>query len=92
VTDRCDIVHTRLKDTGKEGADKEKPQGESMFHRARTALIYASYGLIPERAPGQGLTEYGLILALVVIVCIVAISAFGTGVSRLMNKTVSSLS
>jgi hypothetical protein len=62
-----------------------------MLHRARTALIYASYGLVPSRTLGQGLTEYGLILALVVIVCIVAIAAFGSGTSRLLNKTAASL-
>lgn len=34
---------------------------------------------------GQGLVEYGLIIALVAVVCIGALSALGTGVSDILG-------
>jgi len=41
---------------------------------------------------GQGLIEYGLILALIAIVVIVAISAFATQTNALIGRSASSLS
>lgn len=35
---------------------------------------------------GQALTEYGLILALIAVVCIAALTATGTSVSGVLDK------
>ena len=40
---------------------------------------YAAFKLHEE--DGQGLAEYGLILALVAVVCITALTSLGTGIS-----------
>ncbi len=36
---------------------------------------------------GQGFVEYGLLLALIAIVCIAAVSATGEGVKGILNPT-----
>lgn len=41
---------------------------------------------------GQGLTEYGLVLGLIAVVCIGALSGAGQGVNGLLNKVGASLS
>ena len=63
-----------------------------MIHRVRQAIIQASYGLIPARVSGQGITEYGLILALAMVVVIVAIAVLGPRTGALINRSVASLS
>jgi len=40
---------------------------------------------------GQGLAEYGLILALIAVVCIGALTALGTGVSATLQSIVGEL-
>ena len=35
---------------------------------------------------GQGLAEYGLILALIAVVCVAALTTLGTSVSDLLDK------
>jgi pilus assembly protein Flp/PilA len=40
---------------------------------------------------GQGLAEYGLILALIAVVCIGALTALGTGISDTLNALVAEL-
>jgi pilus assembly protein Flp/PilA len=55
--------------------------------RIRSAI--RSY--IPEREEGQGLAEYGLILAGVALLAIVAIFALGPKIGALLNKVSSSL-
>jgi pilus assembly protein Flp/PilA len=40
---------------------------------------------------GQGMVEYGLIIALVAVVVIVAIKALGTGVSNTFNSIATNL-
>ena len=51
--------------------------------------IVASY--IPQHEEGQGLAEYGLILAGVALLAIVAIFALGPKIGSLLNKVSSSL-
>jgi pilus assembly protein Flp/PilA len=46
---------------------------------------------IPEREEGQGLAEYGLILAGVALLAIVAIFALGPKIGALLNKVSSSM-
>jgi pilus assembly protein Flp/PilA len=43
------------------------------------------------REEGQGLAEYGLILALIAVVCIGALTALGTGISGILQKLNTSL-
>lgn len=43
------------------------------------------------REEGQALVEYGLILALVAVVCIVALQALGTNVSAILNQIATAL-
>ena len=40
---------------------------------------------------GQGLAEYGLILALIAVVCIGALTALGTGISGTLGQITGSL-
>jgi pilus assembly protein Flp/PilA len=40
---------------------------------------------------GQGLAEYGLILALIAVACIVALTALGGGISTSLGKVTSKL-
>lgn len=40
---------------------------------------------------GQGLAEYGLILALVAVVCIIALTALGQGVAAKLQEVVAGL-
>jgi pilus assembly protein Flp/PilA len=40
---------------------------------------------------GQGLAEYGLILALIAVVCIGALTALGTGISGALQAIVAEL-
>ena len=52
----------------------------------------AMYGVLPEREEGQGMAEYGLILAGVALLAIVAVFLLGPKIGTLMNKVGSSLS
>ena len=58
-----------------------------MVNRFKT--VVRSY--IPAREEGQGLVEYGLILAGVSIACIVALFLLGPLISKLFNTVGSSL-
>ena len=58
--------------------------------RAATAAVEAASGRPrgtagPSQAGGQGLVEYGLILALVAIVCVVSLVFFGDQLSSLLS-------
>ncbi|MBA3337811.1 MAG: Flp family type IVb pilin [Chloroflexia bacterium] len=46
---------------------------------------------LPETEEGQGLVEYGLIIALIAVVCIAALTALGTGVSGTLQSIVAQL-
>ena len=48
--------------------------------------------MLQERHEGQGLVEYGLILALVALVVAVGLAAFGEGVVDLYNRIADILS
>ena len=43
------------------------------------------------REEGQGLAEYGLILALIAVVCIAALTALGGGISGILGQLTGSL-
>ncbi len=43
------------------------------------------------REDGQGLAEYGLILALIAVACILALTALGTGISGTLGSVTGSL-
>jgi pilus assembly protein Flp/PilA len=63
-----------------------------MIKRFATSARDAMYGVLPEREEGQGMAEYGLILAGVALLAIVAVFLLGPKVGALMNKVGSSLS
>lgn len=46
---------------------------------------------IARQEEGQGLAEYGLILALVAVACVVALGALATGLNGILNSVVSHL-
>ncbi len=52
----------------------------------RVRLRQALQSLLDRRAPGQGLAEYGLIITLIALVCVLAISAVGGSVSDMINS------
>jgi pilus assembly protein Flp/PilA len=43
------------------------------------------------REEGQGLAEYGLILALIAVACILALTALGTGLSGILGQVTAEL-
>jgi len=61
----------------------------SIIDRMFVQLVSAAYGAKDEE--GQGLAEYGLILALIAVVCVVALKALGTGVSNTLSSITSNL-
>ena len=64
-----------------------------MIKRFIKAAHDAMYGVLPaEKEEGQGMAEYGLVLAGVALLAIVAVFALGPKVGALLNKVGSSLS
>ena len=64
-----------------------------MIKRIAKAAHDAMYGVLPqEREEGQGMAEYGLILAGVALLAIVAVFLLGPQIGKLLNKINSSLS
>ena len=56
-----------------------------------TKLLIALQNMINESEEGQGLAEYGLILALVAVVCVVAVTALGTSISGTLTRIAGSI-
>ena len=52
-------------------------------------LLTARYGI--ESEEGQGLAEYGLILALIAVVCVGALTVLGGKVSDVLNNVAGSI-
>ena len=44
-----------------------------------------------QREEGQGLAEYGLILALIAAVCIIALQSLGAGISTMLGSVTGAL-
>jgi len=64
-----------------------------MIKRFVKAVHDAMYGVLPaEKEEGQGMAEYGLILAGVAVLAIVAVFALGGKIGTLLNNIGSSLS
>ena len=64
-----------------------------MIKRFMTAAHDAMYGVLPsEKEEGQGMAEYGLILAGVALLAIVAVFLLGPKVGILLNRVGASLS
>ncbi len=61
----------------------------SIIDRLFVQLLTARYGI--ESEEGQGLAEYGLILALIAVVCIAALTLLGTNVSDKLNTVASAI-
>jgi pilus assembly protein Flp/PilA len=55
----------------------------SIIDRLFVQLASAFYG---DSEKGQGLAEYGLILALIAVVCIVALQTLGGGISNTLGS------
>lgn len=54
-------------------------------------LVFLIHSYVPEREEGQGLVEYGLILAGVSIAALVALFALGPQITSLFNAVSASL-
>jgi pilus assembly protein Flp/PilA len=52
-----------------------------MYRNSKNCLM-----MIPKREKGQSLAEYGLLLALVTVVCLTALQLLGGNLSNLMNN------
>ena len=61
----------------------------SMIDRLFVQLTSAYYGT--EREEGQGLAEYGLILALVAVLCVAALTSLQGGISNTLNAVTAKL-
>jgi Flp pilus assembly pilin Flp len=49
------------------------------------------FSALRNREDGQALVEYGLILALVSVACVVTLGALGTGIDAILQTIVASL-
>jgi len=61
----------------------------SIIDRMFMQLVSAAYGAKDEE--GQGLAEYGLILALIAVVCVVALQTLGGGISNTLSSVAGNL-
>jgi pilus assembly protein Flp/PilA len=61
----------------------------SMIDRLFVQLTSAYYGAAREE--GQGLAEYGLILALVAVLCVAALTSLQGGISNTLNAVTAKL-
>jgi pilus assembly protein Flp/PilA len=63
-----------------------------MVHRSHArGPVPDLVGRLSSSAAGQGLAEYGLILALVAILCIAALTALQGGISNTLNSVANAL-
>jgi Flp pilus assembly pilin Flp len=68
-----------------------------MFNRFNVALglifcnLHAGITAVKEREEGQALVEYGLILALVSVVAVIALALIGTNVTAKLNTVAGKL-
>ena len=62
-----------------------------MFRRLVSGFTEATVGLFPEREEGQGMVEYGLILALVAVVAVAALVLMGPKVGSILSSVNASL-
>jgi len=67
-------------------------KGVTMTHEAWAALLRALRDYLPEREPGQGITEYAMVLATVLLVFIFALNLFGGAIGKLLIREAASLS
>jgi len=63
-----------------------------MVKRVRDSVVTYYRSWVPEKEEGQGMAEYGLILAGVALLAIVAVFLLGPKIGLLMNRISSSLS
>jgi pilus assembly protein Flp/PilA len=56
------------------------------------AHVYKLLDRLHRGEEGAALAEYGLLIALIAVVCIVAVTALGTGVSRAFSLIAASIS
>lgn len=62
-----------------------------MVKRTVARLNEAVYGLFAEREEGQGMVEYGLVLALVAVIAVAALVIMGPKVGSILNSVNASL-
>ncbi len=62
-----------------------------MLYQTITATLQARLAGLRELETGQGMAEYGLILALVAVVVIGALTAIGGGIGSTLNSVTASL-
>ena len=60
------------------------------FMQTSSVWLWAKWSLL-KREEGQGMVEYGLIIALVAVVVVVALTAMGGTISNLFNNIKTSL-
>ena len=60
------------------------------FMQTSSVLLWAKWSLL-KREEGQGMVEYGLIIALVAVVLIVALTALSGGLTNTFNTITSKL-
>jgi len=60
-----------------------------MFSKINEALL--SIITRPRREDGQALAEYGLLLALIAVVCVLALTALGLAISGILGSITGSL-
>ncbi len=60
------------------------------FLQSSSVWLWTKWSLL-KREEGQGMVEYGLIIALVAVVVIVALTALGTGIGNTFNAIANKL-
>ena len=62
-----------------------------MIQRTWTQFTGQMYRVFPQREEGQGMVEYGLIIALVAVVAIAALVLMGPQIKNLLNSVNASI-
>jgi len=62
----------------------------NMWNDIKTRILSLTFA-VKAREEGQALVEYGLILALIAVVCVGALTALGLGVEGLLEEIVGGL-
>jgi pilus assembly protein Flp/PilA len=74
-----EVLTTKRRDTGKTG-------GGAMLLRLAMEWMLGKFAVKMKEEEGQALAEYGLILALIAVFCIIALTLLGGNISTMLTN------
>jgi pilus assembly protein Flp/PilA len=85
----CITRSEEIAEAGKDAGEGAAPDGDQQ-RRSRNAM-WGEFWAASREEGGQALVEYGLLVALIAVVCIVAITALGGKIDAAFNSIVNAL-